>query len=427
MPEFYKETLNNGLRLVTVAMPHLHSCEMVCYVGFGGRDEAAADSGVAHFLEHMLFRGCRLYPSSFDLETAFEALGGAVNASTDAETTCFHTRLHPARLQEGSALFAAMLREPLYREIDIERRIILEEALEDLNEKGEQTSPDNLTAQLLWPGHPLGRSIIGSEKTLAAIDRETLCRYHTTYYTPTNMVIAVAGPVVHGEVVSAVSAGFGAWESQPLPSPSLPAPCHGGAVGDVWVEDSDSQVTLQLAFPVPGRFDSRAVDMRLLRRLLAAGGASRLMQRLREQLGLVYHVDAGASLFADAGCFVVELATSPENLVAAVREVLANLAELRDVGVPPQELERARRSYLFDLEFSLDHPEEMAVRFGWGELSCCSRTIAEDREAVAALTAEGLQLTLKEFFMRPPVLAVVGPYRQDDRARVSSLLKQYGV
>ena len=136
----------------------------------GGRCEVAELSGISHFLEHMIFRGTAEYATSLDLERAFEAIGGSVNASTDAETTCFHSRIHPDYLARGVALFASMLRRPKFNEIDTERRIILEEAREDFNEDGVQVNHDNLMVGLLWPEHPLGKSLIGSPETLQGID-----------------------------------------------------------------------------------------------------------------------------------------------------------------------------------------------------------------------------------------------------------------
>jgi len=162
MPEYFVDQLANGVRLVTVPMPHLHSTELICSMAVGGRCEAPELAGVSHFLEHMIFRGTAEYATSIELERAFEAIGGSVNAATDAETTCFHSRIHPDYLADGVALFASMLLRPKFNDIDTERKIILEEAREDFNEEGAQVNLDNLMVALFWPDHPLGKSLIGS-------------------------------------------------------------------------------------------------------------------------------------------------------------------------------------------------------------------------------------------------------------------------
>jgi predicted Zn-dependent peptidase len=427
--EYRKESLPNGLRVVTVPMPHLHSAELACYVRVGGRDEAPPLAGISHFLEHMLFRGTAEHPSSLDLEQAFEAIGGSANAATDAETTCFHSRLHPDRIGAGIGLFASMLRRPLLSDLEIERRIILEEALEDLNERGEDINPDNLTAQLLWPGHPLSYPIIGTRESIEGLGIADLRRHHAAYYTPANTVLVAAGPLRHEAVLAAAAEHFGDWAGE-RPAPSLP---HAGTAADgrpeaVWVRDPDSQIAVQLAFRLPGRGSAHAVPLRVLRRVLSGGGASRLMLRLRETLGLTYSVEANLSLFAECGCFTVDLAVAPANLPAAVRELLAVFAELCAEPVGEEELARVVRSYLYDLDFSRDHADEMAVRYGWGELVGYLRTVEKDRAGIAAVSAEGLLATARELFT-PGALkaAFVGPWRARERKPVEKMLAGYRV
>ena len=430
MPEFQLERFPNGLRLLTVEMPHLHSAEMLCYVGVGSRYEAESAGGISHFLEHMLFRGTEDYPKSFCLEAAFEAIGGAVNASTDAEATCYHTRFHPDRLDPCAQLFASLLRRPLLQGIEVERRIIMEEALEDYNEQGVEINPDNLTSRLLWPGHPLSQPTIGTRASLAAMDVAALQHHHQTFYTPHNTVIAIAGAIEHTAAQRAVAAAFADWAGKPAPLPPIwqePKEEKDGPES-VWVHDSDSQVGVQLAFRLPGRNDARQMDLRVLRRLLTGGGTSRLLLRLREELGLTYSVDAALSLFAESGCLSIDLAVAPENLVEAVREVLNVLAEIRVLAISAEELERLQTGYLYDLDFSRDHTDEMATRYGWGELCGMLRTTEEDRRAVSALTAASLQRTAQELLTPQQLkMAIVGPFRRRDQKEIAALLNNYGI
>lgn len=431
MSEFHLERFPNGLRLLTIEMPHLHSAEMLCYVGVGSRYEAKDEGGISHFLEHMLFRGTEDYPKSFCLEAAFESIGGAVNASTDAEATCYHTRFHPDRLDLCAQLFASLLRRPLLSGIEVERRIIMEEALEDYNEQGVEINPDNLTSRLLWPGHPLSQPTIGTRASLAALDVAALQRHHQTFYTPPNTVIAIAGAITHTTAQRAVAAAFADWAGKPAPLPLTwqePVEEEKDGPESVWVHDSDSQVGVQLAFRLPGRNDPRQMDLRVLRRLLTGGGTSRLLLRLREELGLTYSVDAALSLFAESGCLSIDLAVAPENLLAATREVLNVLAEIRSIAINAEELERLKVAYLYDLDFSRDHTDEMATRFGWGELCGMRRTTEDDRQAVIAITAASLQRTAQELLSPQRLkLAVVGPFLRRDQKEISALLKAFGI
>jgi predicted Zn-dependent peptidase len=314
--------------------------------------------------------------------------------------------------------------------IEVERRIIMEEALEDYNEQGVEINPDNLTSRLLWPGHPLSQPTIGTRDSLAAMDVTALQRHHQTFYTPPNTVIAIAGAITHRAAQQAVAAAFADWDGKPAPPPRAwqdPREEKSGPES-VWVHDSDSQVGLQLAFRLPGRNDPRQMDLRVLRRLLTGGGTSRLLLRLREELGLTYSVDAALSLFAESGCLSIDLAVAPENLLAATREVLLVLAEIRSTVVSAEELERLKVGYLYDLDFSQDHTDEMATRYGWGELCGMRRTTEEDRQAIIAMTAASLQRTAQELLTPQRLkLAVVGPFLRRDQKEISTLLKAFGI
>ena len=177
---------------------------------------------------------------------------------------------------------------------------------------------------------------------------------------------------------------------------------------------------------MPGRNDPRAVFLRVLRRVLSAGGTSRLMMRLREDLGLTYSVEAGLSLFAETGCFTVDLSVAPESLPRAVREVLNIFEELCREPVGEEEMAKVVRTFLFDLDFSRDHIEEMAVRYGWGELVGSLRTVAQDRREIASVTSRQLLSTARELFVPANLRAAfTGPFSVRDRREVEKMLKGF--
>lgn len=428
MSEYYIDTLANGVRLVTVPMPHLHSAELVCSLAVGGRCEATELSGISHFLEHMIFRGTAEYATSTELERAFEAIGGSVNASTDMETTCFHSHIHPDYLAEGMALFASMLRRPKFNDIDTERRIILEEAREDFNEDGVQINHDNLMVGLLWPNHPLGESLIGSPETLHGIDRSKLETYYRSWYMPQNLVVCACGPIDRDRCRHLVEQEFGDWLPGDFP-PILPAPeIVTSKPESCWVQDSDSQIGLQLAFRLPGRQDERTLAVRMLRRILSWGGGARLSLRLREELGLTYSVEANCSLLNDTGYMAIDLSVAPENLQPAVTELFKILIELCDQPISNEELAAVTRSYLFDLEFSRDQSEAMAVRYGWGLQADYIRTLEQDCRELQQLTPDYLQQAAREFFCQQGVkLVVVGPWSDADRQAIDHQLQNFGL
>jgi len=424
--QIYEDVLDNGLRLVTAEMPHLHSVEMVCYVGVGGRCEVPEVAGISHFVEHMLFRGCRGYADSIQLERAFEALGGAVNATTDTDTTCFFSRLHPERLAEGAELFSRMLREPLWNAVETERRIILEEAREDLSESGEIINTDTLTSALLWPRHPLGQQLIGTEQSLKSIQSHQLKEHHRRFYTPSNCLIAVAGSLQPEPLRQQLRDVFGSWQGGQAPEvePATSLAADAGPPSS-WVHDSSSQLNLQFALQVPwGRNHADAFALRIWRRILSWGGTSRLMLRLREELGLTYHVEANLNLLSDSGCLTVDLAIPPERLLQTVEEVLSLLKQMGAERVPDEELQRTLRNFRYDLDYSRDLPEELAVRYGWGALVDYRRSFERDLADAESLTGETLQRVAESLLVRGRLgLAVVGPWRAADRPAVEELLQ----
>ncbi len=421
----FLHTMTNGLRVVCVEMPHLHAVELAIYLKVGGRNDPPGREGLSHFLEHILFRGTADFDSSMAIESAFEAIGGAPNAATDAESTCFYSRVHPDHVKDGMKIFASMLQRPLLSGLEVEKRIITEEAREDLNEEGEEINPDTIVSRLLWPRHPLGMPTIGTLQSIAAIDREDLEGHLRNFYVPPAAVLVVSGPVHSHDVFAAAHECFGDWQgSAPSPAKFFASSC--GRPRIKCVQDSDSQMNLQLAYLGPAREDRRFMAVRFLRRILAGGGGSRLHVRLREELGIIYSVEGSIGAYDETGCMAFDLSTAPETLIAAIEATLEELFRITDEQVPTDELERVRNSYIFDLEFSRDSAYEMGGRFGWGELMGVVRSIEEDQSEARRITVSELQKTAREIF-RPENLRMVavGPWKRGMKKKLQELVSGY--
>ena len=418
-------TLANGLRVVCCEMPHLHSAELAIYLKVGGRNDPSGREGLSHFLEHILFRGTSEFASSLEIETAFEAIGGAPNAATDAEATCFYSRIHPDHIRRGMEIFASMLLRPLLEGVDIEKRIIAEEAREDLNENGVEINPDSIAGRLLWPGHPLGMPTVGTLDSIAAITRKDLERHLAQFYTPVNAVVTVAGPVRSHQIFSAAGEVFGNWTGG-KPLALIPASFHKNNPRIYFVRDSDSQMSLQLAFLGIPRGDKRFMSLRLLRRLLAGCGSSRLHLRLREELGIVYSVDAAIAGYEETGCIAFDFQTAPETLLQAIDAAMTEIGRIAAEPVSTKELDRIRQSYIFDLEYSRDSAYEMGGRDGWGELMGVVRSIEEDQEELRGISTEDLQETARMLFAPGNLrLVAVGPWQKGMKKRTLELVTQY--
>lgn len=418
-------TLPNGLKVVAVPMPHLHSAELALYVKVGGRNDPPGKAGLAHFLEHMLFRGTAEFPTSLEIETAFEAIGGSINASTDEESTCFFSRIHPGQVARGVEILSSMLLRPLLSDLEIEKRIITEEALDDLSEKGDDVNPHNLASRLLWPVHPLGEPTIGTLETIASFTTEDLRQHMAAYYRPGNSLLVIAGSFDPDSLFTAAADYLGDWHpgDVPLTEPPLEAQHEPQAV---FVPDADSQAHLQISFRSVCRHDPRIMALRLLRRILCGSGSARLHMNLRERLGIVYSVDANIAAYEETGYFSIELSTGAENLATAVAEVLAEALTLAGTSVPDGELDRVRRSYFYELEYSRDSCYEMQVRYGWGGVMGLVRQIEEDVAEASAINSGALMAAARELF-RPANLnlVVVGAWQEKERGAVKDEIAAY--
>ncbi|MEI6206445.1 MAG: pitrilysin family protein [Desulfuromonadales bacterium] len=422
----FLHTLANGLRVVCVEMPHLHSVELAIYLKVGGRNDPPGREGLSHFLEHILFRGTADFPTSMAIESAFEAIGGAPNAATDGESTCFYSRIHPDQVKCGMDIFASMLQRPLLGGIEIEKRIIAEEAREDLNENGDEINPDTIVSRMLWPRHPLGMPTIGTLESIAAINRDDLAGHLRKFYVPSAAVLVVSGPVRHLDVFAAARGFYGDWQGNPPPPVRkfVASPVNKPQIK--CVQDSDSQMNLQLAFRGLAREDRRFMAVRFLRRILAGGCGSRLHVRLREELGIIYSVEGAIGAYDETGCLVFDLSTAPETLIHAVETTLEELFHITDKPVPAEELERVRNSCIFDLEFSRDSAYEMGGRYGWGELMGVVRSIEEDQSEARRLSAYELQETAREIFKPGNLrLVAVGPWKRGMKMELRELVCRY--
>ena len=421
----FLHTLKNGLRVVCVEMPHLHAAELAIYLKVGGRNDPPKREGLSHFLEHILFRGTAEFPSSLAIESAFENIGGAPNAATDAESTYYYSRVHPDSFERGMEIFASMLMKPLLTGIEIEKRIVAEEAREDLNEQGEEVNPDTIVSRLLWPRHPLGMPTIGTLESISAIELTDLAEHLKNYYIPSNAVLVVTGPVKNRTVISAARKCFGEWSDVRVPATHLVSLRHYSPQIRC-VQDSDSQMNLQLAFLGFARDDRRFMALRFLRRILAGGGSSRLHLRLREELGIIYSVDGAIGAYDETGCLAFDLSTAPDTLIHAVEATLEELYRITVTLVPDDELERIRNSYIFDLEFSRDSAYEMGGRYGWGELMGVVRSIEEDQFEARQINAAGLQETARALLAPENLrLVAVGPWKRGMKKALRTLVTQY--
>jgi predicted Zn-dependent peptidase len=364
---------------------------------------------VSHFVEHLLFRGSRGYPDSRAMNAAVEAAGGSLNAMTARDHTCFYTSLHPAGLETGIDVLADLARHPLLRDVEVERRVILEEILDEVDSRGRDVDTDNLVKRIVFEGHGLGQKIAGSRRGVRALDLDAIRAHHARHYTGANLVLVAAGPVDFDEVVALATPRLSGFpRGTVLRSEPPPAWPSGPIVRTL--EHDDAQVEFSLAFPaVPEHHRDHPAAL-VVRRLLDDGLSSRLPFEVIERHGLAYSVHAGLETFEDAGLFTFEGACTPSRIARVAEEIFRVLRELWDGVLPPEELERVKERHRMSLTFALDNPSELVGWFGAGELLGSDETLEARCRRVERVTAADVRRVARSTFQRRHLVAVaVGP------------------
>jgi predicted Zn-dependent peptidase len=406
--------LPNGLRVVTVELPHLHTASVVMYAKVGSRYEgdletAAAgkvtrDNGLSHFLEHMLFRGTERLPDAYQLNRAIESIGGTLYAETGRDYSLYQISLHPDALEPGIALFGEIFCTPTFSELEVERRIVLEELLEDVDEHGRLVNIDDLSRQAVWPDHPLGWLITGPPGNVERFTRRDVRRHFGHFYGARNMVLCVSGAVRTSEVERAVKRAMRKLPSGRSLTVTPPAESQKRAQLQIVPHDGP-QTSAQLLFRALPEHSPLYPSLMMLSRIIDDGMSTRLHRRLCDELGLAYYVSGSIEPFVDTGLFELDGQAHHSNVPALVRESLRIVAELRDKPPTREELDKARRRYRWDLERSFDDADAMAGWWGGTELFYRPLTFEEKLERVARVTPSSVRDAAQAVF-RPERLTV---------------------
>jgi predicted Zn-dependent peptidase len=406
---FQRTKLPDGPRVISARLPGTRSLAVAVYVLVGSRLESRDRAGVAHFMEHLTFKGTQAYPTTRDVSEAIEGVGGTSNAATDRESTVYWTRLPRREADRAFHVLGELVVRPLLRpqDIDRERDIIIEEIRSYRDDPGQYVY--NVFDEAFFGDTPLGWEIAGDEESVRALTAEDIHNFWAAGYQPANLVVAAAGDMEHDEIVELTRRHFGTGLGVVPEYP--PAPDVLPQVRLMVKESSIEQAHLCLGVPGLRRDDPDQWTLELLNTVLGDGSSSRLFQKLREENGLAYDVHSFQTDYADCGTLQVYAGVDPHDLAKAVEAVLAELARIRDEPVAQPELEKARAYSSGRLELRLEESRHMAAWLG-GQEALHDRVLTLD-EALAALakvTPEAIQ-TLAQRLIRDEGLAlsVVAP------------------
>lgn len=406
-------TLDNGLRVIVVPVPHARSVSLSAYVTAGARYEAPPDAGLSHFVEHLCFKGTERRPRPQDIAAEIDALGGAMNAATDREYTVYYSKVIPQHAEQTLDVIGDILRNSLYvpTEVERERGVIIEElaAVED--------SPDEqagvILDELLWPGQPHGRDIAGTKETVGAISHERLFGYYRQQYVANSTVVSIAGAVEEAETLNLVRSQLGDWEPGTPGDWTRNVHVHGPKARALAKDTEQAHLTLGLLSA--SVTDPRRYPLALLSIIVGEGMSSRLFTRLREELGLCYDIHTSLTQLLDTGSFGVYAGVDPRNAVEAVHEIASELRRARE-PVTPVELDRAKSLIRSRIELSME--DTRAVSGWYGARAIRGLPLEPPEEIIAryeAVTIDEVtgvaRETIRDEHLR---LAAVGPFESVD-------------
>jgi len=382
-----QRTLANGLEALCVPLPHVHTAHVLLFVRVGSRFESVAESGLSHLLEHVLFRGCEAYPSTFALNSAFEACSTGLDAATSRDFTTFEASCAPRNVPRVLELVGAMMSAPTFADVEVEKQVIEEELQDELDSKGRDVDCDNLAKLALFPGPGLGAKIGGRLRRIERFDEADCRRWFERHYTGANMVCAVTGPVEPEATLAAIAEALGGiprGEAVPV----VPAQIRDALPALEYVRHSGSQTDLQLAWATVDEAHPDWPALLFAQRVLDDGSCARLRHKVVDQLGLAYHAGAELEIYQGLSVLAVETQTRHSMVIKTLDALLEVVAGMATDPIDADELERVRSRIAFELTSVRDAPASAAYWFGLRHLHPASDTPAERASRLARVTPE---------------------------------------
>lgn len=400
-------TLDNGLRIVTDTMNEAESVVVGAWVGVGTRHEPWRANGVAHLVEHMMFKGTRRQ-SAYGLSAAIEKDGGTINAHTTREETAYYARVLPEKTEEALDVIADMLMHSVFdkRELDRERTVIVQEIGSYIDMP--EAHVDDLMNELAFPEQTIGRPIVGTSDVIMNLPRKDIVNYVRRYYHTGNMVIVATGKIGHADFVKLVKKYFKGLRTG-KPAKKDKAYVSGGVK---LVPRKIEQLHILLGYTGPSFHNPAIYPAQLLSIILGGSSTSRLFQKVREKRGLVYSVNSSHSAFSDAGIFQIYAGTDP----ARVKELMPVIQEeLDDVtkNISDAEMNRAKAQCRASLLMGKEDVMRRADVAGHQILTYNRIISSEDiLKKLMAVTNRDVQAFAKKLFAGKLILTALGPVKE---------------
>jgi predicted Zn-dependent peptidase len=417
--EFYrKTTLDNGLRIVSSRMNHVHSASISFLFGAGARHESDDQAGIAHFMEHMLFKGTERRPDPIMITMEIEEVGGMINAATGRESTNYWAKVPADHIERAFDVLADVVRYSTIPddELEKERFVVIEEI------RGVNDTPDDLVHdlvdELVWNGQSVGRSILGTETTIGGVTAKNMRDFLHRHYTPDQLVIAAAGRVDHDRLIELAERAFGDLPGGPGEQIETARLCNGGPRVRL-VDRKTEQAHLCIGHPAIAYTDPRRYAQAMIDSVLSSGMSSRLFQEIRERRGLVYAVYGYFRQYTDVGQGVIYAGTDLERVDETISAIVDELRKLRDYPVSAEELHRNKELSKGRIVMGLEDSRAVASWVGGQELTFGEiKTPREVMDLIDAVETEDMLQLAQELYSSDRLsLVLIGPYDDEDRFR----------
>ncbi len=409
---YRKDTLSNGIRIVSETLPKSRSVSIGVWVKVGSRHEPPELGGTSHFIEHLFFKGTAKRTAK-DIAIEMDSIGGEMNAFTSQETTTYYVKVVDEHLAVAIDLLADILLSSRFDPIEMEkeRKVILEEI------KSVEDTPDDYIHELftnaVWPDNSLGRPILGTKDTIRGLKHENILSYIEQYYSPREIVISVAGNFEHARLIDLLEKSFGTLSRNGIAKKEV-SPQFRSTIQVRKKQLEQVQLCIGcrgLNYTHEDRFVVSALNT-----VLGNSMSSRLFQEIREQNGLAYSIYSYVTSYRDTGLLTIYAGTDPANTLEVVRLVMKELRKIKEEGITPAEETRVKNQIKGSLILSLESSNSHMSRIARQEIYFGKYLSMDDiiRE-VGTVTREQVQRLAQQLFTSGGVsLTVLGPLTRID-------------
>lgn len=408
-----RTTLDCGLRIITDTDATVRSASVGYFVNIGSRDEAPAEAGASHFLEHVLFKGTSRR-SSKEISSSIENLGGGINAYTTNEFTSFYAKVVDEDLPLAVDVLSDVITSAVVtkEEFETERNVVFQEMA--MRDDDPQDCAEEAFGSAFWGNHPLGVSILGTKESMNAITRDQIFNYYKSHYKPEAMVVSAAGNINHDKFVDLVKqnlerdnflVGNAPIKSRDYsaftPVPNTKVNIHTGQF---------EQSNMFLGLEGVGRNDSRSTALKVLTIAIGSGMSSRLFQEIREKRGLVYSVDGLVRRYVGSGYFAIYAGCAPEKALEVVKIAREILQDVAANGITDEEFNRGKNAVRAGVLLAGEDSAYRMDRIGSTEIwDGYAKSPDEMMADLNKVSKEQVEEIAREFFVRPLTLGLAGP------------------